>query len=136
MMSVPRTGVGVEGIERAIVVAEGPTVLGHDEEIDVLVVEGLTGFLDGLVLASASALLPTVTAVGSAPLGREVVLVEVVLLADLGAEDGEVAEGKEGANLVLGVVVVKKSPTDTGRIAVGMNVYCLNRPISIDDSNV
>jgi hypothetical protein len=148
MLSVLLTILEGEGLERAFVVAEGPTVLGHDEEVDVLVVEGLTGFLDGLVLASASALLPTVTTVGEAHLVTRVgpafvpvetvftTPIEVVLLTDDRAENGKVAQLEEFTNLVFGVVVAEEGLANSGRVSIAMNVYSLNRPIGIDDSNV
>ena len=117
-------------------VTERPTVLGHDEEVGVVVIEGRTRFLDGLVLPSLGALLPTVTTVGAAPLGVEVMGVEVVLLTDDFTEDGEVTQFEEFPDLVLGVVVVEEDTTVVGRIAVGVAVDGGDGTVRVDDSNV
>ena len=135
-MSVLRTGFSGERMERSFVLTERPTVLSRIEEVGVVVIEGRTRFLDGLVLPSLGALLPTVTTVGATPLGREVVCVEVVLLTDDFTEDGEVTQLEEITHLVLGVPVVEEDTTVVGRATVEVNVDGGDRTVRVDDSDV
>ena len=135
-MSVLRTGFSGEGTERSVPVLERPRSLGRIEEVGVVVIEGRTRFLDGLVLPSLGARLPTVTTVGEAPLGVEVVVVEVMLLTDDFTEDGEVTQLEEITHLVLGVPVVEEDTTVVGRATVEVNVDGGDRTVRVDDSNV